>query len=239
MSFAYCKTRRSSSTMPCKTTGFQIRPFIPAFMHLSHIFSSALAVRAIITGPFRLCSFRILLATSKPSISGMWRSTKMIRKAFTEGAAALRHSKPEETAETSQPSFSSTLLVTFRFILSSSATRTLKPLKRGVGFRFGSVCSDTDGVSSSVKGGVMNLWWWNCRRRVILWGKPKGAKEIQISPCIICENKINLVSQIKTNHQNLLQLIRSNDEWMSHPRPRSETEVESHSHRRIIKVGNS
>nr|GMD86171.1 hypothetical protein Iba_chr14bCG3520 [Ipomoea batatas] len=91
------------------------------------MWSSELAVRAMINGQLRLRNLRTLIATSNPSISGMWRSRMMTWKDVAEGPRALRHSKPVETVDTWQRNFSSSFLVTILFTSSSSARRTCRP----------------------------------------------------------------------------------------------------------------
>ena len=155
-------------------------PFIPTWMHLSHKCSSALAVRAMIKGQLRLRNFRILFATSNPSISGIWRSKRMIWKGASEGLRALKHSNPDDTADTWQPSLSSSFLVTVLFTLSSSASITRSPLNIELEF----------GCSEEFPSPKMDLpkdgWTWNLRTSVMLCARPWGLEDIQILPCIIC-----------------------------------------------------
>jgi len=115
------RTLWSSSAIPCKRTGFRIIPFIPICRHLSQTLSSALEVTPIINGQLRLRIFRIRVATSNPSISGIWISKTTSLKEFSAVLRAPRHSNPDETAVTSQPNFSSNFLVTVLFNASSSA----------------------------------------------------------------------------------------------------------------------
>lgn len=54
----------------------------------------------------------------------------MIRNGVTDRPNELRHSYPDETAETEQPSFSNSLFVITLLVSSSSATRICMPLNR-------------------------------------------------------------------------------------------------------------
>nr|GEX34912.1 protein EIN4-like [Tanacetum cinerariifolium] len=89
-----------------------------------YIQSTTLAVKAIINGLLRLLNFLILVATSNPSISGMCKSKMTTWNGVIVGPSEVRHSKPDETVVTLQPSFSRSFFVTIRFTPSSSARMT-------------------------------------------------------------------------------------------------------------------
>lgn len=179
--FACSKTLRSSSAIPSSRTGFRIIPFIPISKHLSHTSSSALAVKATINGQLRLLNFRILIATSKPSNSGIWRSKRTIWKEDAAGPRAPRHSNPDETTETMQPSFSRSFLVTALLVSSSSANRTWRPLKREL------ECGCSEDSPGSEMLIPMDGWSWKRRTRAMLLANPWGFGTNQMFPCINCQ----------------------------------------------------